>query len=581
MAPGGGALAARLGPPPAAPILAWSWQPPPQESRLYKTKPSAGVNCLNLTLRRIAWLLAAVALIASIAWPAQAFMRDTYGHWAAPIVTRFAIRTALPADEPFRPDAPVTRAELANLLVLAADLGGQAAELNGINPAFVDVSASHPLARYAQVAYEQRWLIGDGSRLEPDRPITRAELAVVLSRIYGLTEAGTDDAAAGQTAAGTDSAATTVFRDDADIPDWARAAVAAAVAHGLVNGFPDGTFRPHETATRAQAVTLLQAMLFRRSDAFTVIGPVDGYDGPTRTITIAGQPWQFAQGALLLRGDAFISPFQLPPTDLLRAVADKNGRLVYAESVPLEDLAVLASTGPDPGTLTVTPLGFIDWQHWLSKQAAPRAGRVGLELAPDAIVYRNGQRATLRDLLPGDRLYVRRDARDGTVIAIDAVQVDANGYIDAIAPLDPAGALPAPNGTVGNAPGSQGAPGNGREHTGREHTGHAADTARAPGTTPEPGAAAAPPGAGQRGPEAVHEQLAPAPGAAPSGPYELKLVSAKGQPITATITAESIVYIDGARANASELRPGDRVIVHVGPAAGGAPAPVKYMEATR
>lgn len=443
------------------------------------------------------------------ALPVRAFVRDTYGHWAAPIVTRFALHAALPADEPFRPDAPVTRAELAQLLVLAAAMDGQARELQGVDPVFVDVSASHPLASYAQVVFEHGWLIGDGTRLEPDRPITRAELAVVLSRIYGLIGDGAapllmDDApAAGAPATAPGTA--TVFRDDADIPGWAREAVAAAVAHGLVNGFPDGSFRPAETATRAQAVTLLQAMLFRRSDAFTVIGPVDGYDGPTRTITIAGQPWQFAHGALLLRGDTFISPFQLPPTDLLRGLADKDGRLVYAESVPLEDLAVLAGTGPDPNTLTVTPLGFIDWQHWLSSRPAPRTGRSDWQLGADASVFRNGQQATLHDLRPGDRLYVRRDARDGSVMVVDAVQVDVNGYIAELQPAD---------------------------QSGRD--------------------------------------------------FELTFSGTAGERhVTANLTAESVVYIDGARADAGELRAGDRVVVHLGPAIGGASPPVKYLEATR
>nr|MBO2470502.1 hypothetical protein [Bacillota bacterium] len=45
------------------------------------------------------------------------------------------------------------------------------------------------------------------------------------------------------------------------IPAWAVPAVRTAAAHGLVAGYPDGTFAPKKLTTRAEAVALLYRAL--------------------------------------------------------------------------------------------------------------------------------------------------------------------------------------------------------------------------------------------------------------------------------------------------------------------------------
>ena len=51
------------------------------------------------------------------------------------------------------------------------------------------------------------------------------------------------------------------FADQAEIPDWAVEPVAAAVRHGLIKGYPDGTFRPGSPTTRAEAATMVHRLL--------------------------------------------------------------------------------------------------------------------------------------------------------------------------------------------------------------------------------------------------------------------------------------------------------------------------------
>ncbi|TEB05229.1 Endoglucanase precursor [Pelotomaculum schinkii] len=55
------------------------------------------------------------------------------------------------------------------------------------------------------------------------------------------------------------------FKDS--IPDWASSAVAAAVANGVVSGYPDGTFRPDASITRSEmAVMIDRALALQETD---------------------------------------------------------------------------------------------------------------------------------------------------------------------------------------------------------------------------------------------------------------------------------------------------------------------------
>jgi hypothetical protein len=78
----------------------------------------------------------------------------------------------------------------------------------------------------------------------PDQTITREQTAVLLVRALKLT--GTT---------------TLNFTDEDNIDAWAQSAVQAAVAAGYLHGFPDGTFRPQEPVTRAQAAKVLALAL--------------------------------------------------------------------------------------------------------------------------------------------------------------------------------------------------------------------------------------------------------------------------------------------------------------------------------
>lgn len=84
----------------------------------------------------------------------------------------------------------------------------------------------------------------------PTANITREELVTVLYRY--AASIGMDTETNGDLSK---------FVDADDVKDWAVDAVAWAVENGVVNGFPDGTFGPEMTATRAQVTTIITRML--------------------------------------------------------------------------------------------------------------------------------------------------------------------------------------------------------------------------------------------------------------------------------------------------------------------------------
>lgn len=87
---------------------------------------------------------------------------------------------------------------------------------------------------------------GDGT-FQPGKAITRAEFVTILAGIYGEnTSKGMPFSDVGRS--------------------WYYDAVATAYANGWVSGYTDGTFRPNQTITRAEAVVILNSVLGRSCD---------------------------------------------------------------------------------------------------------------------------------------------------------------------------------------------------------------------------------------------------------------------------------------------------------------------------
>ncbi|WP_158602350.1 invasin domain 3-containing protein [Cohnella endophytica] len=171
---------------------------------------------------------------------------DTAKHWAGADVELLGSKLVVQGrrEGVFAPDADITRAEIAALLVRALGLN----ESDARNP-FSDTGSGWYVAA-VNTAYQAGLISGyiDGT-FRPMQKITRQELAGMMVRAMNY-------------AGGLPSGSLPAYRpygDEMAISGWAREYVQYAQQAGIVGG--DGIFRPLSYSTRAETVTMLKRML--------------------------------------------------------------------------------------------------------------------------------------------------------------------------------------------------------------------------------------------------------------------------------------------------------------------------------
>ncbi|MBB4825026.1 hypothetical protein HNO89_002252 [Sporosarcina luteola] len=80
------------------------------------------------------------------------------------------------------PNQPITRAEMAKVLTIAFDLKVK------VDLDFMDVPKTHPSSKYIQALYSNGITTGNYGFYEPDKPVTRAHYAVFLYRLLHMND---------------------------------------------------------------------------------------------------------------------------------------------------------------------------------------------------------------------------------------------------------------------------------------------------------------------------------------------------------------------------------------------------------
>lgn len=149
----------------------------------------------------------------------------------------------------FGPDQNMTRAEAAQMfynLLLEKDVE--------ITVEFEDVPADAWYAKPVNTLASLGILSGVGNgRFDPERSITRAEFTVIAMKFANTSGGGVN-----------------IF-SDVNEDDWFYSAVVDSTQYGWINGYPDGTFRPGATITRAEVTVIVNHMLGRAADRPYVI----------------------------------------------------------------------------------------------------------------------------------------------------------------------------------------------------------------------------------------------------------------------------------------------------------------------
>lgn len=149
-------------------------------------------------------------------------------------------------DHTFRPENPLTRSECAVLLSRIEEIPSS----NTVSFADVD--------RGAWYYEEVQALAGAGiingytdHTFRADNPVTRAEFLAMALRLLDV-----EPTSGGETFS------------DVSPSHWAAAYIRTAAGQGIVSGYPDGTFRPDQTVTRAEAAKIINQITGRDTCGF-------------------------------------------------------------------------------------------------------------------------------------------------------------------------------------------------------------------------------------------------------------------------------------------------------------------------
>lgn len=178
---------------------------------------------------------------------------DAAGNWARDAINDMGSRMVITGyqDGTFRPDAGISRAEFASILVRALGL-----KLESGSPSFPDVPASDWCYEYVETAAAYGLINGcaDGA-FHPEAVITREQVLVILARAMALT--GLQPMLTGSEI----SQLLSAYTDAADASVYAEPGIAACVRAGLVSGKTGATLNPGDNITRAEVAVLVQRLL--------------------------------------------------------------------------------------------------------------------------------------------------------------------------------------------------------------------------------------------------------------------------------------------------------------------------------
>lgn len=352
-------------------------------------------------------IVGVLVLFVALPQVASGYLSDLAGHWSASLVSALEAKGMISGDERgrFDPDAPLTRAQMAKLFTVGLGYEADATQMQMQASQYPDVPLGHWSSGFIEMVTELGIAEGypDGA-FRPDEPVTRAQLAALVVRAAGLAER-----------ARLARVEPTSYRDDAEIPAWARGSVFVAQAEGLMMGTPEGYFLPNRPITRSQGAATVYRLMARNGSLFHLAGTLVRYDAELQTGTVRdalGQERAFTMSpdAIYLRQGVRTLPEGVRVLDQVYIVLDDSGLGMFLEA-RYQDLQADEAIVQD-GKLLLT---------LSSGQQEVR------DVQPGALILVNGRPSTLQAVSGAGPIYVALDETTGEVRLVDAVKASAIG----------------------------------------------------------------------------------------------------------------------------------------------------------
>ncbi|MDN7226449.1 S-layer homology domain-containing protein [Planococcus sp. N064] len=183
-------------------------------------------------MKKVSLITGAVLALTLLASPAQAATDLPNSHRFFEEMTYLQNKGVISGfeDGTLRPDKTVSRAEAAIMIGKLKGLDGTQRDAG-----FKDVPKSLKASGYIAAAAKAGYVSGyENGTFKPDAPITRGDMAIILSRVFPLYMPGLED-----------------FKDVS--PNMkAYESIGYVVSGNVAAGYPDNTFKPSNATTRAQ-----------------------------------------------------------------------------------------------------------------------------------------------------------------------------------------------------------------------------------------------------------------------------------------------------------------------------------------
>jgi endo-1,4-beta-xylanase len=170
---------------------------------------------------------------------------DISKHWAKDFITDLISKGIISgyADGTIKPDQNISRAELAVIIIKA--LGLKPAANTKVDFADAKNIPSWALS-YIALAKEKGIIQGNADKtFLPNKECTRQEAITMIMRAFKLGESSKE----------------LKFKDVKDIQQWSYKFIAKATELELIKGYPDNTFKPGNSITRAELFTVVYKCL--------------------------------------------------------------------------------------------------------------------------------------------------------------------------------------------------------------------------------------------------------------------------------------------------------------------------------
>ena len=339
---------------------------------------------------------------------------DVQMEWARKHIASLAAQQIFEGydDGTFRPNKPVTRLEAIVTAVRLMGLREQAesAEKKASHLNLKDEKQIASWARgYVAVALENDLFFENETKLQPNKAADRLWVTTLLVKALDL-----DDEARKKMNTNLD------FRDKNAIPAGSVGFVAVAVEHGIVLGYPDGTFRPNRPVTRAEIAAFLDRAGMYLPDNGLLRGTLKAPVTNNTLLLTNGISYPVDPGAFVYRNGSRIALSDL-----------KAGESIvfrtYNQVVIFIEVTGQAPGGENPAPFKVTgTLAAVNGKNVTLR--LENGAEVTYRLDEQAVIKRNGVKVDASALVVGDKVTAHISAA-GAIVSLEATGQSVNANL--------------------------------------------------------------------------------------------------------------------------------------------------------